>query len=78
MRGLGTGAGGAETPQEAAALVVAHLPGDCGPADEGPWPEACSAPERGVTPPGGAGRRSCAAVRLPGGHGPRSAPVRCG
>lgn len=27
------------TPQEAAALVVAHLPNDCGPAIEGPWPE---------------------------------------
>ncbi|GLX41179.1 hypothetical protein Sros01_72520 [Streptomyces roseochromogenus] len=26
------------TPQEAAALVVAHLPPDCGPAFEGPWP----------------------------------------
>ncbi|MFF1867718.1 DUF6193 family natural product biosynthesis protein [Streptomyces sp. CB03911] len=26
------------TPQEAAALVVAHLPDDCGPAFEGPWP----------------------------------------
>ncbi|MEW2069116.1 DUF6193 family natural product biosynthesis protein [Streptomyces sp. NPDC007346] len=26
------------TPQEAAALVVAHLPDNCGPAFEGPWP----------------------------------------
>jgi len=26
------------TPREAAALVVAHLPYDCGPAFEGPWP----------------------------------------
>ncbi|MFI6849692.1 DUF6193 family natural product biosynthesis protein [Kitasatospora sp. NPDC050467] len=26
------------TPHEAAALVVAHLPHDCGPAFEGPWP----------------------------------------
>ncbi|GAA2812057.1 hypothetical protein GCM10010505_42690 [Kitasatospora aburaviensis] len=26
------------TPQEAAALVVAHLPPDCGPAFDGPWP----------------------------------------
>ncbi|WP_258047492.1 DUF6193 family natural product biosynthesis protein [Streptomyces sp. SM13] len=26
------------TPLEAAALVVAHLPDDCGPAFEGPWP----------------------------------------
>ncbi|MEW5625962.1 DUF6193 family natural product biosynthesis protein [Streptomyces hydrogenans] len=26
------------TPREAAALVVAHLPDDCGPAFEGPWP----------------------------------------
>ena len=26
------------TPQEAAALVVAHLPRDCGPAFDGPWP----------------------------------------
>ncbi|MEU8883881.1 DUF6193 family natural product biosynthesis protein [Streptomyces hydrogenans] len=25
------------TPQQAAALVVAHLPEDCGPAFEGPW-----------------------------------------
>ncbi|MFI6148610.1 DUF6193 family natural product biosynthesis protein [Streptomyces sp. NPDC051109] len=25
------------TPQEAAALVVAHLPSDCGAAVEGPW-----------------------------------------
>lgn len=25
-------------PQDAAALVVAHLPDDCGPAFEGPWP----------------------------------------
>ncbi|MFG2141521.1 DUF6193 family natural product biosynthesis protein [Streptomyces sp. NPDC048650] len=30
------------TPQEAAALVVAHLPNDCGPAIEGPWPEPSS------------------------------------
>ncbi|MFE7400655.1 DUF6193 family natural product biosynthesis protein [Streptomyces sp. NPDC057557] len=28
------------TPNEAAALVVAHLPHDCGPAFEGPWPPA--------------------------------------
>ncbi|MFA7764307.1 DUF6193 family natural product biosynthesis protein [Streptomyces sp. NRRL S-448] len=27
------------TAQEAAALVVAHLPSDCGPAVDGPWPE---------------------------------------
>ncbi|MEW2138091.1 DUF6193 family natural product biosynthesis protein [Streptomyces sp. NPDC005409] len=27
------------TPQEAAALVVAHLPSDCGAAVEGPWQE---------------------------------------
>ncbi|MEV7951358.1 DUF6193 family natural product biosynthesis protein [Streptomyces rubiginosohelvolus] len=26
------------TPREAAALVVAHLHDDCGPAFEGPWP----------------------------------------
>ncbi|MFJ8210596.1 DUF6193 family natural product biosynthesis protein [Streptomyces sp. NPDC096033] len=26
------------TPQEAATLVVAHLPDDCGPAFEGSWP----------------------------------------
>ncbi|MFF9286452.1 DUF6193 family natural product biosynthesis protein [Streptomyces griseosporeus] len=26
------------TPREAAALVVVHLPDDCGPAFEGPWP----------------------------------------
>ncbi|MFF1909967.1 DUF6193 family natural product biosynthesis protein [Kitasatospora sp. NPDC058218] len=26
------------TPHEAAALVVAHLPPDCGPAFDGPWP----------------------------------------
>ncbi|MEU9115488.1 DUF6193 family natural product biosynthesis protein [Streptomyces sp. NPDC048483] len=26
------------TPQQAAALVVAHLPLDCGPAIDGPWP----------------------------------------
>lgn len=26
------------TPQEAAALVVTHLPPDCGPAFDGPWP----------------------------------------
>ncbi|KOU65120.1 DUF6193 family natural product biosynthesis protein [Streptomyces sp. IGB124] len=26
------------TPKEAAALVVANLPADCGPAYEGPWP----------------------------------------
>ncbi|WP_328490770.1 DUF6193 family natural product biosynthesis protein [Streptomyces zaomyceticus] len=26
------------TPKEAAALVVAHLPLDCGPAFDGPWP----------------------------------------
>lgn len=26
------------TPQEAATLVVAHLPDDCGPTFEGPWP----------------------------------------
>lgn len=26
------------TPQAAAALVVAHLPSDCGAAVEGPWP----------------------------------------
>ncbi|MFC8225867.1 DUF6193 family natural product biosynthesis protein [Streptomyces sp. NPDC057287] len=30
--------GEAATPQEAAALVVAHLPSDCGAAVEGPWP----------------------------------------
>ncbi|MFG2424965.1 DUF6193 family natural product biosynthesis protein [Streptomyces sp. NPDC048448] len=30
------------TPKEAAALVVAHLPDDCGPAIEGPWPPADS------------------------------------
>lgn len=34
--------GETETPQEAAALVVAHLPNDCGPAIEGPWPELSS------------------------------------
>ncbi|MFE3517779.1 DUF6193 family natural product biosynthesis protein [Streptomyces sp. NPDC059166] len=28
------------TPHEAAASVVAHLPPDCGPAVEGPWPPA--------------------------------------
>ncbi|MFG2487595.1 DUF6193 family natural product biosynthesis protein [Streptomyces virginiae] len=28
------------TPSEAAALVVAHLPHDCGPAIEGLWPPA--------------------------------------
>ncbi|WP_432114337.1 DUF6193 family natural product biosynthesis protein [Streptomyces sp. S1] len=33
------------TPAEAAALVVAHLPDDCGPAYEGPWPPA---PESGA------------------------------
>ncbi|MFJ3099098.1 DUF6193 family natural product biosynthesis protein [Streptomyces hydrogenans] len=27
------------TPQEAAALVVAHLPDGCGPAFEGPCPQ---------------------------------------
>ncbi|MEV0375506.1 DUF6193 family natural product biosynthesis protein [Streptomyces sp. NPDC050636] len=27
------------TPQQAAALVVAHLPRDCGSAIDGPWPE---------------------------------------
>lgn len=32
--------GEAATPQEAAALLVAHLPDDCGPAIEGPWPPA--------------------------------------
>ncbi|WP_078942506.1 DUF6193 family natural product biosynthesis protein [Streptomyces globisporus] len=26
------------TPQEAAAWVVVHLPSDCGPAFDGPWP----------------------------------------
>ncbi|MFD7961688.1 DUF6193 family natural product biosynthesis protein [Streptomyces zaomyceticus] len=26
------------TPKEAASLVVAHLPLDCGPAFDGPWP----------------------------------------
>ncbi|MFB7300638.1 DUF6193 family natural product biosynthesis protein [Streptomyces rubiginosohelvolus] len=26
------------TPHEAAAWVVAHLPDDCGPTFEGPWP----------------------------------------
>lgn len=30
------------TPQEAAALVVAHLPADCGPAFDGPWPPPSS------------------------------------
>ncbi|MEU7021849.1 DUF6193 family natural product biosynthesis protein [Streptomyces sp. NPDC046203] len=30
------------TPREAAALVVAHLPPDCGPAFEGPWPPPMS------------------------------------
>ncbi|MER6633132.1 DUF6193 family natural product biosynthesis protein [Streptomyces sp. NPDC000987] len=30
------------TPREAAALVVAHLPYDCGPAFEGPWPPPVS------------------------------------
>ncbi|MFJ4868971.1 DUF6193 family natural product biosynthesis protein [Streptomyces sp. NPDC088757] len=30
--------GEALTPQQAAALVVAHLPPDCGPAFDGPWP----------------------------------------
>ncbi|GAA2346678.1 hypothetical protein GCM10010416_80630 [Streptomyces caniferus] len=34
--------GETEIPQEAAALVVAHLPNDCGPAIEGPWPETGS------------------------------------
>ncbi|MFC9227409.1 DUF6193 family natural product biosynthesis protein [Streptomyces decoyicus] len=34
--------GETETPQEAAALVVAHLPNDCCPAIEGPWPEPSS------------------------------------
>ncbi|MGW3328823.1 DUF6193 family natural product biosynthesis protein [Streptomyces virginiae] len=28
------------TPNEAAALVVAHLPHDCWPAFDGPWPPA--------------------------------------
>ncbi|MDG5805602.1 DUF6193 family natural product biosynthesis protein [Streptomyces ossamyceticus] len=32
------------TPEEAAALVVAHLPDDCGPAIEGPWPEPDAGP----------------------------------
>jgi pimeloyl-ACP methyl ester carboxylesterase len=32
------------TPEEAAALVVAHLPDDCGPAVEGPWPEPAPDP----------------------------------
>ncbi|WP_240802388.1 DUF6193 family natural product biosynthesis protein [Streptomyces sp. A0642] len=27
------------TPRQAAALVVGHLPDDCGPAFEGPWPQ---------------------------------------
>ncbi|MFE4334601.1 DUF6193 family natural product biosynthesis protein [Streptomyces sp. NPDC056831] len=31
--------GEALTPQAAAALVVAHLPLDCGPAVDGPWPQ---------------------------------------
>ncbi|CAM5643674.1 hypothetical protein SAVIM338S_06336 [Streptomyces avidinii] len=31
------------TPDEAAALVVTHLPHDCGPAFEGAWPPAESA-----------------------------------
>ncbi|MFJ1591812.1 DUF6193 family natural product biosynthesis protein [Kitasatospora albolonga] len=30
--------GASLTPQEAAALVVAHLPLGCGPAFDGPWP----------------------------------------
>ncbi|WP_030732213.1 DUF6193 family natural product biosynthesis protein [Streptomyces sp. NRRL S-237] len=32
------------TPHEAAALVVARLPPDCGPAFDGPWPppESCT------------------------------------
>ncbi|MFK0263641.1 DUF6193 family natural product biosynthesis protein [Streptomyces angustmyceticus] len=37
--------GETETAQEAAALVVAHLPRDCGPAVEGPWPQPGSDPE---------------------------------
>ncbi|MFF7842335.1 DUF6193 family natural product biosynthesis protein [Streptomyces ossamyceticus] len=32
------------TPEEAAAVVVAHLPDDCGPAVEGPWPESAPGP----------------------------------
>ncbi|MFE1556627.1 DUF6193 family natural product biosynthesis protein [Streptomyces sp. NPDC058734] len=36
--GYGEVLGDVATPQEAAALVVAHLPSDCGPAVEGPWP----------------------------------------
>ncbi|MEI7033387.1 DUF6193 family natural product biosynthesis protein [Streptomyces pratensis] len=36
---LGGTLGEALTPREAAALVVVHLPDDCGPAFEGPWPE---------------------------------------
>ncbi|MEV7871383.1 DUF6193 family natural product biosynthesis protein [Streptomyces sp. NPDC088124] len=32
--------GKTNTPQEAAALVVAHLPENCGPALEGLWPGA--------------------------------------
>lgn len=35
--------GKTETPQEAAALVVAHLPENCGPAYEGRWPGAIEA-----------------------------------
>jgi hypothetical protein len=35
--------GKTETPQEAAALVVAHLPENCGPALEGLWPGATEA-----------------------------------
>lgn len=34
--------GEVDTPQEAAALVVAHLPSDCGAAVEGPWQGADS------------------------------------
>ncbi|MEU9718878.1 DUF6193 family natural product biosynthesis protein [Streptomyces sp. NPDC047976] len=36
--GYGEVLGEVATPQEAAALVVAHLPNDCGPAIEGRWP----------------------------------------
>ncbi|MGW6557596.1 DUF6193 family natural product biosynthesis protein [Streptomyces hydrogenans] len=36
-RGVDGVLGESLTPQQAAALVVAHLPDDCGPAFEGPW-----------------------------------------
>ncbi|MGW6978320.1 DUF6193 family natural product biosynthesis protein [Streptomyces sp. NPDC054932] len=38
--------GEAATPQEAAALVVAYLPSDCGTAVAGPWPEWSDSPHR--------------------------------